>query len=68
MDQLQPAEQLSAEAKAQGIEVVGRNGLLRQLTKNVLETALRAEMTEHLGYDKDDPVGRGSGSNCRNGT
>jgi len=45
---------------------VGPNGLLNQLTKNVLETALDAEMTEHLGYDKHDPVGRGSG-NSRNG-
>lgn len=45
-----------------------RRGLLRQLTKNVLGTALDAEMTEHLGYDKHDPVGRVSGSNSRNGT
>jgi putative transposase len=37
------------------------------LTKNVLETALDAEMAEHLGYDKHDPAGRGSG-NSRNGT
>ncbi|EUA17234.1 transposase, Mutator family protein [Mycobacterium xenopi 3993] len=37
------------------------------MTKNVLETALDAEMTEHLGYDKHDPAGRGSG-NSRNGT
>jgi putative transposase len=37
------------------------------LTKNVLETALDAEITEHLGYDKHDPAGRGSG-NSRNGT
>ncbi len=66
VDQQQLAEQLLAEAK--GIELVGRNGLLRQLTKNVLDTALDAEMTEHLGYDKHDPVGRVSGSNSRNGT
>jgi transposase-like protein len=37
------------------------------LTKNVLETALDAQMAEHLGYDKHDPAGRGSG-NSRNGT
>ena len=48
-------------------ELVGPNGLLNQLTKNVLETALDAEMTEHLGYDKHDPAGRGSG-NSRNGS
>jgi transposase-like protein len=67
LDQRQLAEQLLAQAKEQGIELVGPNGLLNQLTKNVLETALDAEMTEHLGYDKHDPAGRGSG-NSRNGT
>ena len=65
--QKQVAEQLLAQAKEQGIELVGPNGLLNQLTKNVLETALDAEMSEHLGYDKHDPAGRGSG-NSRNGT
>src|SRR5215475_2802501 len=63
----QAAAQLLAQAKEQGVALVGPNGLLNQLTKNVLETALDAEMAEHLGYDKHDPVGRGSG-NSRNGT
>jgi putative transposase len=67
LDQRQLAEQLLAQAKEQGVELVGPNGLLNQLTKNVLETALDAEMSEHLGYDKHDPAGRGSG-NSRNGT
>ena len=67
VDQRQLAEQLLAQAKEQGIELVGPNGLLNQLTKNVLETALDAEMAEHLGYDKHDPAGRGSG-NSRNGS
>ena len=49
------------------MELMGPNGLLNQLTKNVLETALDAEMTEHLGYEKHDAAGRGSG-NSRNGT
>jgi transposase-like protein len=40
---------------------------LNRLTKNVLETALEAEMDEHLGYEKHDLSGRGSG-NSRNGT
>src|SRR5215213_1811917 len=66
LDQRQLAEQLLAQAKEQGVELVGPNGLLNQLTKNVLETALDAEMTEHLGYDRHDPTGRGSG-NSRNG-
>jgi putative transposase len=52
LDQRQLAEQLLAQAKEQGVELVGPNGLLNQLTKNVLETALDAEMTEHLGYDR----------------
>jgi putative transposase len=56
------AEQLLAQAIEQGVEPVGPNGLLNQLTKNVLETALDAEMAEHLGYDKHDPPGRGSGN------
>ncbi|MGB2950022.1 MAG: IS256 family transposase [Rhodococcus sp. (in: high G+C Gram-positive bacteria)] len=67
VDQKQLAEQLLAQAKEQGIELMGPNGLLNQLTKNVLETALGAEMTEHLGYEKHDAAGRGSG-NSRNGT
>jgi len=67
LDQRQLAEQLLAQAKERGVELVGPNGLLNQLTKNVLETALDAEMTEHLGYHKHDPAGRGSG-NSRNGT
>jgi putative transposase len=60
------AEQLVAQARAKGIELVGPNGLLSQLTKRVFETALEAEMSEHLGYDKHDPVGRNHG-NSRNG-
>ena len=47
-------------------DIIGENGLLKQLTKAVLERALQAEMTEHLGYEKHDPVGYKSG-NSRNG-
>jgi transposase-like protein len=60
------AEQLVAQAQSRGIELVGPDGLLSQLTKRVLETALEAEMSDHLGYDKHDPVGRNRG-NSRNG-
>lgn len=67
LNQRQLAEQLLAHAKEQGVELVGPNGLLNQLTKTVLETSLDAEMTEHLGYGKHDPAGRGSGNSC-NGT
>src|SRR5229473_8241083 len=47
-------------------DIVGENGLLRQLTKAVLERALEAEITEHLGYEKHDPAGQHSG-NTRKG-
>jgi putative transposase len=55
-----------AQAREKGIELVGPDGLLSQLTKRVLETALEAEMTDHPGYDKHDPMGR-NGGNSRNG-
>ncbi|MEV5330380.1 IS256 family transposase [Nonomuraea sp. NPDC052634] len=55
------------QARAEGLELVGENGLLNRLTKLVLESALEGELTDHLGYDKHDPAGRGSG-NTRNGT
>jgi putative transposase len=67
MDQQELAQQLLAQAKEQGIDLVGPDGLLNRLTKNVLESALEAEMDEHLGYGKHDVSGRGSG-NSRNGT
>lgn len=67
IDQRELAEQLLEQAREQNIELVGPGGLLGQLTKSVLETALDAEMSEHLGYEKHDPAGRGSG-NSRNGT
>lgn len=67
IDQKQLAEQLLAQAKAQNIDLVGPDGLLNGLTKIVLETALDAEMTDHLGYDKHEAAGR-NGANSRNGT
>ena len=47
-------------------EIAGPGGLLKQLTKALLERAMNAELTHHLGYDKHEPEGRGSG-NTRNG-
>jgi len=61
------AEQLLARAKEEGVDLVGPDGLLTKVTKSVLESALGAELTEHLGYEPHDPTGRGSG-NSRNGT
>lgn len=67
IDQQQLAQQLVEKARADGVDLVGPGGLLTGLTKTVLETALDAELSEHLGYDKHDPVGR-NGGNSRNGT
>jgi putative transposase len=47
-------------------DVLGENGLLKQLTKAVLERAMQAEMSHHLGYEKHEPKGHNSG-NSRNG-
>ena len=67
IDQQQLAQQLVEAARADGVELVGPDGLLNGLTKSVLETALEAEMSEHLGYDRHDAAGR-DGQNSRNGT
>jgi len=47
-------------------DLLGEEGLFKQLKKKLLERALGAELSEHLGYEKGDPAGRGSG-NSRNG-
>jgi transposase-like protein len=47
-------------------DLMGDEGLFRQLKKALMERALGAELTHHLGYEKGDPAGRGSG-NSRNG-
>jgi len=47
-------------------DLTGEDGLFQQLKKALIERALGAELTEHLGYEKGDPAGRGSG-NSRNG-
>jgi transposase-like protein len=48
------------------MQLTGAGGLLQQLTKRVLESALEGEITDHLGYDKHDPAGK-NGGNSRNG-
>src|ERR1051325_8351245 len=47
-------------------DIIGENGLLKQLTKALQERAMQAEMTDHLGYEKRAPAGINSG-NSRNG-
>jgi putative transposase len=48
-------------------DIIGENGLLKRFVKAVLERAMNAELTHHLGYEKHDPAGYNSG-NSRNGT
>src|SRR5438034_5863073 len=48
-------------------DIIGENGLLKQLTKAILERALQAELTDHLGFEKHEPAGHHSG-NSRNGS
>jgi putative transposase len=60
------ADQLVAAARTSGIELTGPDGLLTGLTKQVLETALDVELTEHLGYDRHERTG--GGGNVRNGS
>jgi putative transposase len=61
------AEELVRQAREQGLSLTGPDGLLKQLTKTVLETALDQELTEHLGHEKNGHVTNEAG-NIRNGT
>jgi putative transposase len=61
------AEEMVRRAREQGLSLTGPDGLLKQLTKTVLETALNQELTEHLGHEKHGRPDPGSG-NIRNGT
>ncbi len=61
------AEQLVEQAQAGGVGLVGPDGLLGELTKQVLETGLEVEMEDHLGYDTHAVEGR-DGGDTRNGT
>jgi putative transposase len=60
-------ERLMAQVRAGDLELLGDGGVIAQLTKKLLERALDEELTDHVGYDRGDPAGRGSG-NSRNGT
>lgn len=57
--------QLVDRAKADGIQLTGEGGLLQQLTKRILESALEREITDHLGHEKHE---RAESGNVRNGT
>ncbi|MFF0016373.1 transposase [Streptomyces sp. NPDC005374] len=58
--------QLIDQARASGLPLTGEGGLVQQLTKRVLESALEGEITDHLGHERRDLAAAGSG-NSRNG-
>ncbi len=59
-------DELVSRAQAEGLQLTGESGMLQQLTKRLLESALEGEITDHLGSDKHDPAGK-DGGNSRNG-
>jgi putative transposase len=61
------AQELMDRARTEGVSLVGPDGLLGQITRTVLQSALDAELTEHLGYEKGDRSGP-VGANHRNGS
>ena len=61
------ASELLERAKAEGVSLVGQGGLLAGVTRQVLQAALEAELSERLGYEKGEGAGR-SGLNVRNGS
>ena len=60
-------DELMAQVDAGSVKLTGEGGFLPAMIKAVLERGLQAELTDHLGYEKGDPGGRGS-PNSRNGT
>ena len=60
-------DQLFEQIDDGGLQLTGEGGFLPEMIKAVLERGLQAELSEHLGYEKGDPAGRGS-PNSRNGS
>ena len=59
-------DRLVGQAREGGLQLTGEGGLLAQLTKRLVESALEGELSDNLGYGKHDPAGR-DGGNSRNG-
>jgi hypothetical protein len=57
---------LAGRAREGGLALTGEGGLLAQLTKRLVESALEGEITDHFGYDRHHVAGR-DGGNSRNG-
>ncbi|MEO6628275.1 MAG: IS256 family transposase [Aquihabitans sp.] len=60
-------DRLMAQVESEGLELLGPDGVLTDLTSRIMNRAMEAELTDHLGYEAGDPAGHGSGNN-RNGT
>lgn len=60
-------DRLMDQVDAEGLELLGPDGVLSDITSRVLNRALQTELTDDLGYEKGDPAGWGSG-NSRNGS
>ena len=60
-------DELMNRVDRDGVALTGAGGFLPELVKAVLERGMAAELTDHLGYEKGDPAGRGS-PNSRNGS
>lgn len=60
-------DRLMERVEGEGLRLTGEGGFLPEMVKAVLERGLRAELTDHLGYEKGDPAGRGN-PNSRNGS
>lgn len=60
-------DQVMAGVDSGGLQLLGPDGVLAELTKRLLERAMDEELTDHLGYERGDAGGHGSGNN-RNGT
>ena len=60
-------DRLMAQVDAEGLGSLGPDGVLTELTSRILSRGLEVEMTDHLGYEKGDRAGWGSGNN-RNGS
>lgn len=59
-------DELQKDFKGDAKDLLGQHGLIKQITKRALESALEGEMTDHLGYESNGPTGKNSG-NSRNG-
>jgi len=60
-------DRLMAQIDAEGLELLGPDGVLTELTSRIMNRAMQTELTDHMGYEPGDPAAWGSGDN-RNGS